>query len=162
MIDEWDRPPEPQSAGIPLRVAAVVPLPNDLGGAGEVLALAAFGSAKLPSGEPRTGEGVLAAAQRLVLGLTGASVTAERVIYVHEAVGRALTLCVLCTLDPEGATEDRPGVRFVAPATSEDDWEPVGVRELLSEDVRGGFVRPMAYVQVKRDEFGRERVEPSW
>jgi ADP-ribose pyrophosphatase YjhB (NUDIX family) len=162
MTEEWDRPPQPASVGYAVRVAAVVPLPAEMGGAEEVLALAAFGSVKLPSGEPRVGEGILPAAQRIVLGATGARVIAEKVVYVHEAVGRGVTLCVLCALDTEDDPDPRPGVRFVSPRGSDDVWEPFGVQELLSEDLRGGFVRPMAYIQVRRDEFGRERADASW
>jgi ADP-ribose pyrophosphatase YjhB (NUDIX family) len=163
MIDaDWEKPQEPVSSGIPWRVAAIVPLPSELGGAGEVLALSAFGSAKLPSGEARAGENVLAAAERVVLGSAGARVTAERVVYVHELAGRQLTLCVLCALDSEDDSEPRAGVRFVPLKGSEDDFEPPGIRELLIEDMQAGFVRPIAYLQVRRDEFGRDRVEASW
>lgn len=162
MIDsDWERSRETPSSGMEVQIAVIAPLPDDLGGAGEVLALAAFGSAKLPAGPIRTGESVLAAAERILLGTTGASATAERVIYVHEAVGRQLTLCVLCELRINDDADERAGVRFVAP-DGDDAFEPVGVGELLIEDLRAGFVRPMAYIRVVRNEFGRERAESSW
>jgi ADP-ribose pyrophosphatase YjhB (NUDIX family) len=163
MIDaDWERPREEPVAGVALSVAAIVPLPAELGGANEVLARAAFGSARLPAGPIRAGESVSAAAVRILLGTTGARASAERVVYVHEAAGREITLCVLCVLDRDDDMDPRPGVRFVAPTGTDDAFEPIGVGELLAEDLRAGFVRPIAYVRVTRDEFGRERAEPSW
>ncbi|HUG14212.1 MAG TPA: hypothetical protein VMM78_04265 [Thermomicrobiales bacterium] len=164
MIDaDWEQRPRQEAAqGVQLLVAAIVPLPAELGGANEVLARAAFGSAKLPSGPLKQGESVLAAAERILLGTAGARATAERVVYVHESVGRDVTLCVLCELWREDDPEPRAGVRFVTPAGTDEVFEPVGVGDLLAEDLRAGFVRPMAYVRVTRDEFGRERAEPSW
>ncbi len=162
MIDEeWVKPPMPLAAGIAVQVAAVVPLPAELGGAGEVLGLYAFGNLKLPSGDARSGEGIFAAAARVVLGMAGISVTPERLIYVVEQVGKQLTLCVLCALrDPED-TPDRAGVRFVPPAAA-DELDPAAVRELLIEDVQQGFVRPVAFASVGYDELGRVKTTVSW
>jgi ADP-ribose pyrophosphatase YjhB (NUDIX family) len=163
MIDsDWERPREESVIGISLSVAAIVPLPQELGGANDVLARAAFGSAKLPSGQMRPGESIHAAAERILLGSTGASATAERVVYVHEAVGREVTLCVLCSLNVEDDLDPRPGVRFVPPYGTDDAFEPFGVGEILAEDIPAGFVRPIAYVRVTRDEFGQERAESTW
>lgn len=163
MIDsDWERPREEAPSDVSLLVAAVVPLTAELGGANEVLARSAFGSAKLPSGPVRQGESVLAAAERILLGSTGAIATAERLVYIHEAVGRAVTLCVLCSLVDADDLEVRPGVRFVPPHGTDDAFEPYGVGEILAEDIPAGFVRPIAYVRVTRDEFGRERAEMTW
>ena len=147
--------------GLALRVAAIVPLARELGGAGEVLAVAAFGSARLPAGEPHGGESLFAAARRIVWQTAGAPADGERLIYLVERSGRELTFCVLCALSPDEELEDRDGVRFVGPAAVE-EFEPAAIRELLNEDLRQGFVRPLAHIVLTPDENGRDRAHVQW
>jgi ADP-ribose pyrophosphatase YjhB (NUDIX family) len=159
--EEWQRPPAAEPSGVNVRVAAVVPLPSDLGGTGEVLGLYAFGSLKLPVGDVRSGESIRAAASRAVLGMTGLSATPERLVYIVEQVGKQLTLCVLCVPREGEDVPERPGIRFVPPA-SVDDLDPPAIRELLIEDAASGFVRPVAFVTVGFDETGQERATVVW
>jgi hypothetical protein len=162
MIDEeWQRPPAPEPSGVGVRVAAIVPVPAELGGSGEVLGLYAFGSLKLPMADVRSGESIYAAASRAVLGMTGLSATPERLVYVVEQVGKQLTVCVLCV--PRGGEDapDRPGIRFVPPGSA-DEVDPPAIRELLVEDAASGFVRPVAFVTVGFDDTGRERTTVTW
>jgi hypothetical protein len=149
---------------IAVRVMAVVPLPAELGGAGDVLALAAFGSVRLPSGDVQPGESIFAATARMVRQVTGAAVRPERVIYLHEQAGRELLLCVLCALDADdtdAATPTRVGVRFVPADAFPDDFEPAALREMLVEDSQQGFVRPVAHIMLTATD-DRERVEIIW
>jgi len=163
MIDEeWSRPPTPVGSGVELRVVAVVPLPAELGGAGEILALSAFGSVKLPSADVRSGETIKRAVSRSVLQMAGVPAIPERLLYVIEQAGKSLTLCLLCSLPEDDAPDERPGVRFVPVVGNDSEFEPPAVRELLLEDVRNGFVRPTAFASVGWDDEGRERVEVSW
>jgi ADP-ribose pyrophosphatase YjhB (NUDIX family) len=163
MIDEdWARPAPAGSPPIDVRVVAVVPLPEELGGAGEVLALSAFGSVKLPSAELRAGETVARAANRAVFQMAGVGAVPERLLYVIEQAGKSLTMCLLCALPDDEAPDERPGVRFVPVVGNDSEFEPPAVRELLLEDVRGGFVRPTAFASVGWDENGRERIDVSW
>lgn len=163
MIDEdWGRPPAPATSGVELRVVAVVPLPGDLGGAGEILALSAFGSVKLPQAELRAGESIRRAASRAVLQMAGVGARAERLLYVIEQAGRTVTLAVLCSLEPDEEPDERPGVRFVPVVGNDGTFEPSGIRELLVEDVRNGFVRPAAWAALTFDENGRETLDVTW
>jgi hypothetical protein len=171
MIDEeWSRPPAATGASIELRVVAVVPLPSEMGGNGEVLALSAFGmlalsafgNVKLPATELRPGESVHRAASRAVLQMAGVPALPERLLYVIEQAGKSLTLCLLCSLPEDEAPDERPGVRFVPVVGNESEFEPPAVRELLLEDVRNGFIRPTAFASVGWDDEGRQRVEVTW
>lgn len=163
MIDEdWQPRPEPaDTQGVALHVAAVVPLPGDAGGEGEVLVLSAFGNMKLPQGQVRANESLQRAVKRVTLGSTGAEVTPDRLLYVVEQAGKQVTLCFLCTLDGAEDVETKPGVRF-ASVGSDADFEPVAVRELLVEDARGGFIRPTAYVSSFYNEDGKPTVAVTW
>jgi hypothetical protein len=162
MIEDWDIPATPREPGAAaMRVVAVIPLPEAMGGSGEVLALAAFGSVKLPTGDTRPRESSYRAATRIALGVAGAHVTPERLVYVVEQPGEPVTLCVLCALQEAEEVESKPGVRFVAVAAGT-ELEPPALREVLHEDLQGGFVRPVAHVIVGYDESGRERVDVTW
>jgi hypothetical protein len=143
---------------------ALVPLPAELGGAGELLALAAFGSVRLPSGDVMPGESIFAATARVARQVTGASVNPERVIYLHERAGRELLIGVLCALDVDDVESREPsrvGVRFVPTSALPDDFEPAALREMLMEDSRQGFVRPVAHIVLTATD-DRERVEIIW
>lgn len=163
MIDDWDIPASrPSAAGDSAQVAAVVPLPDDLGGAGEILVLSAFGNLKLPAGEILPRETSLRAVSRVVLGTTGVRVTPERLVYVIEQSGKPLALCILCALVMDGDADTKPGVRFADIAAAEGEFEPSPLRELLVEDVRSGFVRGVAHIAVSYDEDGREQLTVTW
>lgn len=162
MIDDWDIPTAKQAAGGNAQVAAIVPLPGELGGAGEILVLSAFGNVKLPAGEIQPRETSLRAVTRVVLGATGVRVTPERLVYVVEQQGKPLTLCILCALTPDDADDTKPGVRFTVIGAGEDEFEPAPLRELLVEDARSGFVRGVAHVAVSFDTDGREQASVTW
>lgn len=146
---------------IALRVAAIVPVPADLGGAGDVLAVAAFGSARLPMGELAAGESLFAAARRVVWQTAGAGATPERLVYLLERGGRELTFCVLCALEDADDAPEKAGVRFISPAAAE-EFDPPALRDLLLEDGRQGFVRPVAHIMLIATESGREETRINW
>ena len=162
MIDEdWlPRPAEAEPSGIELRVAPVVPLPASMGGAGEVLMMAAFGSVKLPAGEVRKGESLQQAVRRVALTMTGAVVQPERLVYLVEQAGRHLLVCILCALEDTDAADAKPGARFVR-VSAETDLEPAILRELLIEDAPSGCVRPCAWVVSTFDD-GRPAADVRW
>ncbi len=163
MIAEWDVPAsKPSSTDGAPHVVAVVPLPDALGGAGEILVVSAFGNLKLPSGEIQPRETSLRAVSRVVLGATGVRVTPERLIYVVEQHGKPLALCMLCALVEADDSDTKPGVRFANISASDGDFEPAPVRELLIEDVRSGFMRGVAHVAVSFDEDGQEQSTVTW
>lgn len=162
MIDDWDIPATKTSSASGAQVAAVVPLPSELGGAGEILILSAFGNMQLPAGEIQPRETSLRAVTRVVLGLTGVRVMPERLVYVVEQPGKPIALCVLCALVPDDDGDTRPGVRFAVVDGGDSEFEPAPLRELLVEDVRSGFLRGVAHVAVSYDEDGRERSTVTW
>lgn len=163
MIADWDIPAtKPTSSEGATQVAAIVPLPDALGGAGEILVLSAFGNLKLPGGDIHARETSLKAVSRVVLGATGVRVTPERLVYVVEQYGKPLALCVLCALVEADDTDTKPGVRFANIGASDGDFEPAPLRELLNEDVRSGFMRGVAHVAVSFDEDGREQTTITW
>ncbi|HMM41265.1 MAG TPA: hypothetical protein PKA95_05135 [Thermomicrobiales bacterium] len=163
MIEEdWlPRPSAPEPSGIDLRVAPVVPLPAEMGGNGEVLVMAAFGSVKLPVGEVRQGESLQQAARRIALTMTGAVVQPERLVYLVEQAGRQLLVCILCALEDAADVEDKPAARFVRIA-AETELEPALLRELLVEDGPNGFIRPCAWVVSTFDDAGRPAADVRW
>jgi hypothetical protein len=163
MIEDWDIPAaKPATSGASAQVAAVVPLPAEMGGASEILVLSAFGNMKLPAGEIQPRETSLRAVSRVVLGTTGVRVTPERLAYVVEQPGRPLALCILCALVPEDDVDTKPGVRFADIGSGGGEFDPSPLRELLIEDVRSGFVRGVAHVTVSYDEDGNEQTTVTW
>lgn len=163
MIAEWDVPVTRPESGEATQVMLVVPLPQELGGAGEVLVLSAFGNLKLPSGTIQPRETSLKAAARIALAVAGIAVSVDRLVYVIEQPGMPLALCVQCELSPDSDNEDaKYGVKFADLSTSEGSFEPSAVRELLIEDVRSGFARGVAHIVVSYDAEGREQTTVSW
>lgn len=162
MIDDWDILTAKPAAGGTANVAAVVPLPAELGGASEILVQSAFGNVKLPSGEIQPRETSLRAVTRVVLGATGVRVTPERLVYVIEQPGKPLALCILCALVTDDDADTKPGVRFADIGAIDGEFEPSPLRDLLIEDVRSGFVRGVAHVAVSYDEDGREQTTVTW
>lgn len=148
----------------PLRVAGVVPLPAEMGGQGELLVVAAFGGARLPTGDLLPNERILDGAARIVQQVTGVRVTPERIVFFLERVAREWVFGVLCRLNlaDDAAEDTRPGVRFHALADGTLSFDPPALRDLLVEDLRGGFVRPSAHLTIVTDDFGGETVSVAW
>lgn len=163
MIEDWDIPAaQPASAAGSVQVMAVVPLPAESGGAGEILVQSAFGNLKLPAGEIQPRETSLRAVTRVTLGATGVKVSPERLVYVVEQPGKALAMCVLCALVEDDDADPKPGVRFADIGSAEGEFEPLPLRELLIEDVRSGFVRGVAHVAISFDADGRQQTSVTW
>lgn len=130
---------------IELRVLAVIPLPAEAGGSGELLMLPAERGWALPQGPPRKGELLLDAAARIVEESAGLSVRTERLVYFLEVAGvRAWVVLGSPLLDAEveGVNEN---AQFLDPRVVE-AFDPAILRELLIEDLAGGFLRPVAHV----------------
>jgi hypothetical protein len=154
---------EERAAVPPIRVAGVVPLPSELGGQGELLVVAAFGGARLPSGDLLPNERILDGAVRVVQQVTGARVTPERIVFLLERVAREWVIGVLCGLAGEGSASDtRPGARFVSLVGGTLEFDPPALRDLLIEDAHGGFVRPSAHITIVTDDLGGETVSVAW
>lgn len=143
----------------PTIVYAIVPF-AEFGG-DDLLLLQGDGFVALPSGSTRAGERVLDAASRIVLETTGLPVTPGRVVYLLESPAAGVSLGVLC--DVGDIPDDVEGMRgeVVGLAVTEQDFEPMALREVLVEDLRSGFVRPVAHV-VEVLKNGQRRVEVSW
>jgi ADP-ribose pyrophosphatase YjhB (NUDIX family) len=163
MIADWDIPAAtPPASDAATQVLIVVPLPSEMGGAGEILVLSAFGNLKLPAGELQPRETSVKAASRIALGVAGVRVTPERLVYVIEQPGKPLALAILCALVADDDADTKPGIRFADPGSSTGEFEPAPLRELLIEDVRAGFVRGVAHIAVGYDELGREQISTTW
>lgn len=143
----------------PITVHAIVPF-AEFGG-DDLLVLRAGGSVRLPSGSTVEGERVLDAASRIVYDTTGLPVTPVRIVYLLESPESGVSLGVLCSVgeipdDIEGMSGDVVGL-----AGTEQEFEPMALREVLVEDLRSGFVRPVAHVaEVLAN--GHRRVEVAW
>ncbi len=140
-------------------IYAIVPF-AEFGG-DDLLVLQTGGRIRMPSGAARAGERVLPAASRIVLETTGLPVTPVRIVYLLESPESGISLGVLCSVgeipdDPEGMQGDVVGL-----SGTEQDFEPMALREVLMEDLRSGFVRPVAHV-VEVLVNGHRRVEVSW
>ncbi|HEX2282548.1 MAG TPA: hypothetical protein VHG52_12395 [Thermomicrobiales bacterium] len=142
-----------------IRIAAIVPFPE--GNGDEVLMLPTSDGVTLPVGDLRYGEHLLQGASRIVRNQVGLSPIAERVLYVLEERGSILTVGVLCSLSfDQDDTVDLKG-EFVSLARYERTLEPTALREILLEDVRSGFVRPVAHIVESSGEDGVS-IQISW
>lgn len=143
----------------PVTVYAIVPF-AEFGG-DDLLVLQAGGCITLPTGTTAAGERVLDAASRIVLETTGLDVTPVRVVYLLESPATGVSLGVLCSVGE--IPEDIEGMRgeVVGLTGAQQDFEPMALREVLVEDLRSGFVRPVAHV-VEMPADGHRRVEVSW
>ena len=138
-------------------------MPSELGGQGELLVVAAFGGARLPTGDLLPNERILDGAARVVQQVTGARVAPQRIVFLLERVAREWVIGVLCGLvDDASAPDTRAGVRFVSLAGGTLEFDPPALRDLLVEDARGGFVRPSAHITIVTDDFGGESVSVTW
>jgi ADP-ribose pyrophosphatase YjhB (NUDIX family) len=134
-----------------LLVIALVPLPLDAGGDGELLALRSDGGNwAMPSAPLQHGERILAAAQRIAREAAGLTVRPERLVYfLEDECG--LAWVVLCAADLDDELSEVAGLAaFVDPRELTGILEPDALRELLIEDLAAGFMRPVAHVSVDR------------
>lgn len=125
-------------------VIAVIPFSGF--GSDELLMLPAGDGWALPSGNVTSGERVFAAASRIVLETTGLRVQPERLLYIVERDGGGLALGVLCSMVEASASPDDLRGEVVALTQVESGFEPAALREVLTEDLRSGFVRPVAHL----------------
>lgn len=152
--------PAGAGSGAGILVMPLIPAPAEIGG-GELLALAAFGSVRLPVDKARADETSLRAAERIALGQFGAKVSAERIAYVLERPQQPLTLAILCELQDAEAGAEQPGVRFVR-LKADTELDPAALLQPLLEDLPSQFARGVAHVLVRYDQYGRETVETRW
>ena len=142
-----------------IKVASVVPFGGY--GSDELLLTPVNGGYGLPAGSLLPTERVLDAASRIVLEVTGLQVTAVRLLYLLEGGPSGITFGVLCEPgDPGDEDLDLHG-EIVRISTLEHDFQPVALLDILVEDLRSGFVRPVAHVVETLAETGRI-VDVSW
>ena len=140
-------------------IFAIVPI-SEFGG-DELVLLRTADGLTLPWGSMRPGERVLNAASRIVYETTGLDVQPERLLYVLELAGGALAFGVCCSLgNLEEGPEDLQG-EVVALSQVESGFEPPALSEVLVEDLRSGFVRPVAHL-VEHDDGKNMRVSVTW
>jgi hypothetical protein len=142
-----------------VRIAAVVPFAGN--GGDELLLLPVDGGFVLPGGHLLPNERVLEAAARIVLDVTGLPVTAVRLLYVLEEDPSVITLGVLCEPDEPGDSDPDLHGEIVRVSTGGLDFRPVALLDILVEDLRSGFFRPVAHVVVTKTAAGRT-VDVSW
>lgn len=143
-----------------IHVVAIVPLSAEFGG-DELLVLRDAGTLWLPTGPLLPGERLRAAASRIVLDQAGFLPGAARLVYLLEAHDGRLIAGVQCALPDE--LDDDLDLRgeFVALTQTDLPLEPVALREILVEDLRSGFVRPVAHL-VERSDGDGPLVEIVW
>lgn len=128
-----------------LLVFAVVPLPVSAGGDGELLALPLTHGWTLPYGTPEADELLFDAAARIVQEYVGVGVRTERLLYFLESAGLR-AWAVLCEPLLDDAPEEINELASFLDPRAVPDLEPRALRELLIEDIGGGFLRPVAHV----------------
>lgn len=164
MDAEWDLRARTSASdagnGASVLILPLIPVPAEIGG-GELLALAAFGSVRLPIDRVRPNETSLRAAERIALGQFGVQVRAERITYVLERSGQPLTLAILCELQDADAGAEQPGVRFVR-LRADTELDPAALLAPLLEDLPSQFARGVAHVLVRYDQHGQEATEVRW
>lgn len=143
-----------------IHVVAIVPLSSGFGG-DELLVLRDAGTLRLPLGPLQPGERLLDAAARIVLEQAGFRPLAARLVYLLEAHDGWLIAGVQCNL-PDDLDDDLDlRGEFVALTQTDMPLEPVALREILVEDLRSGFVRPVAHL-VERSGGDGPQVEIVW
>ena len=143
-------------------VIAVIPLPIELGGNGDVLVLEESRCHTLPMGEPLPGELVMDAVRRVVREKAGVVVEPIRLLYIAEERGEQVVFGILCEiqLDQNAIPEDR--AQFVDVSKLNRILEPAWIVETLAEDAASGFHRPVAHIVVIRDDNGKESTTITW
>lgn len=140
-------------------VAAVVPFAED--GGDDVLALDRDGVIALPIGAMSPGERILDAAVRIVSETTGLRVAALRVLYVLESAEYGVIFGVLCEPSDDGDEEADLQGDLVSLSRIDRDFLPMALLEILVEDLRSGFIRPVAHVVESSGSNGRS-VHVTW
>jgi len=129
-----------------VQVAAIVPFSGF--GSDELLLVPGEGEYALPSGNVQPGERVLGAASRIVLEMTGLGVVSVRLLYVIEEDPASITFGVLCEPGDSGdEARDLTG-EIVRVLEISGRFQPVALFDMLVEDLRSGFVRPVGHVVV--------------
>lgn len=127
-----------------IRVFAVIPFSGF--GSDDVIVVAAGEKYHLPTGELVAGERVLDAAVRIVKSTTGIVVVPVRLAYIVEGVDDAVTFGVLCDLDETLEDEAELRGEVASLGSMGDRFEPMAILDVLMEDLRSGFVRPVAHI----------------
>ena len=128
-----------------VHVAAIVPLASELGG-DELLVLRNADRLMLPFGPLAPGERLLDAAERVVREQAGFPPEAVRLVYLLEARNGALIAGVQCNLPADLNDEVDLRGEFVSLSHTDLRLEPMALSEILVEDLRSGFVRPVAHL----------------
>lgn len=128
-----------------VHVAAIVPLVAEFGG-DELLVLRYDDRLLLPLGPLAPGERLLDAAERVVREQAGFSPQAVRLVYLLEARNGALIAGVQCNLPVDLDDDTDLRGEFISLSHTDLLLEPMALREILVEDLRSGFVRPVAHL----------------
>lgn len=124
-------------------VAAIIPIAEFAGD--ELLLVEEAGLFALPAGPLHSGERVLDAARRIVLERTGLMGETVRLVYILEQADGALLFGVHCLVSENG-TAGEPVSGSIVSLRGDVAFAPMAIREVLVEDLRSGFVRPVAHV----------------
>jgi hypothetical protein len=128
-----------------VHVVAIVPLAAEFG-SDELLVFPDGEVLLLPSGPLQPGERLLGAAGRIVLEQAGFLPEGARLVYLLEAHDGTLIAGVQCNLPAD--LDDDVDLRgeFMSLSRTDMRLEPMALREILVEDLRSGFVRPVAHL----------------
>lgn len=126
-----------------VNVAAIIPIAEFAGD--ELLLVEDAGQFVPPSGPLHPGERVLDAARRIVLEKTGLLGEPVRLVYILERADSRLLLGVHCLVSDSGTAGEQVAGSIVS-LRGDVAFAPVALREVLVEDLRSGFVRPVAHV----------------
>lgn len=130
------------------QIAAIIPIAEFAGD--ELLLLEVDDRLVLPTGSMDSGERVLEAASRIVLVKTGLPVVPVRLVYFLEQANGTVLLGVQCQIE-DTALSDHPVAGSIVALTGNERFEPLALREVLVEDLRTGFIRPVAHIVEPRE-----------
>lgn len=128
---------------VQVEVAAIIPVAEFAGD--ELLLVEDDDRVVLPSGRLEPGERVLDAARRIVQERTGLPGEPVRLVYILERAGGGLVFGVHCLVSG-GDDSGEQVTGSIVSLSGNDRFRPVALREVLVEDLRTGFVRPVAHV----------------
>ena len=128
-----------------IRVVAIVPLSGEYGG-DELLVMRRGDALVLPCAPLQIGERLMDAAARVVLERAGFVPDPVRLVYLLEQQNGSIIVGVQCTLPADIGEGAELRGEFVSLTKSDLRFEPVALREILVEDLRSGFVRPVAHL----------------
>ena len=129
----------------PIQVVAIVPLSLEAGG-DELLVFQREDLLVLPHGTARHRERLLDAAVRVVSEQAGFSPVPARIVYLLESNDGSVAIGAVCTLPSNLNDETDLHGEFVSLTQSDLPLVPMALREVLVEDLRSGFVRPVAHL----------------